>query len=111
MTESRAKENGTLFVLPRRSKKLHSRLSEEVLYFQEENNEDRTHRPTFSPVYGCYTMIVTNMQYFSSMPSVPFFWIIQDLTKAEEALRGNKALALGRCTKKQDATLCKDNPD
>ena len=27
------------------------------------------------------------------------FWIIQDLTKAEEALRRNNTLAPGRCTK------------
>ena len=39
--------------------------------FQEEKNEDLTQRPTNSTEYhyGCYTMIATIMQYFSSMPS------------------------------------------
>ena len=32
-------------------------------------NEDLTHRPSFSPEYGCDTMIATNMHYFSPMPS------------------------------------------
>ena len=42
--------------------------------FQEEKNEDLTQRPTNSPEnhYGCYTMIATNMLYFSSMTSVSF---------------------------------------
>ena len=45
--------------------------------FQEENNENLTQRPTNSPDeyhygYYYYTMIATNMQYFSSMPSVSF---------------------------------------
>ena len=42
--------------------------------FQKENNEDLTQRPTNSPQYhyGCYIMIATNMQYFSSMPSGSF---------------------------------------
>ena len=50
--------------------------------------------------YGCYTMIATNMQYFSSMPSWSFVLDhVQSLTKAEEAQRRNKVLAPGRCTK------------
>ena len=52
--------------------------------FQEEKNEDLTQRPTNSPEYhdGYYTMIATNRQYFSSMPSVSF---ILDHTRLDKS--------------------------
>ena len=42
-----------------------------MLYFSS-GDPYATHRPTYSPEYGCYTMIATNMQYFFSMPSGSF---------------------------------------
>ena len=57
--------------------------------FQEEKNEDPTQRPTNSPEYhyGCYTMIATNMQYFSSMPSGYF---VLDHTKLDKCRRSTE---------------------
>ena len=42
--------------------------------YQEEKNKDLMQRPITSPEYhyGCYTMIATHMQYFSSMLSGSF---------------------------------------
>ena len=62
--------------------------------FQEEKNEDRTQRPTNFPEYhsGCYTMIVTNLQYFSSMSSGSF---VLDHAKFDKG---------GRITEEQQCT-------
>ena len=90
VTERRAKGNGTIHIGDKRMTliKLSIKMSKtaaaktctlhadwkKCCIFQEEKNEDLTQRPTNSPEYhyGCYTMIVKNMQYFSSMPSGSF---------------------------------------
>ena len=116
VTESRAKENGseggkrmTLIELsikmsknaPAETCTLHTGWKK-CCIFQDEKNKDLTQRPTNShqfSLYCWYTIIATNMQYFSLCPRGLLFWIIQGLTKAEKALRRKNALAPDRCTK------------
>ena len=76
-------------------------LYQKCCIFQEEKNEDLTQKPTYSPDYhyDCHTRIATNMLYFFSMSSCPLSWTMQGLTKAEDVLRRNNALAHGGCTK------------
>ena len=76
---------------------------EKCCIFQEEKNEDLKLPPIrFSPEYDQYTMIETNLLYFSYMPSGSF---VLDHTRLDkggavaEALKGNKALLPGGCTK------------
>ena len=80
MTESRAKDNGTL--------------GRSAVFFKR-NKMKISNRPTYSPEYGCYTKIATNMQYFSFRPSGSF---VLDHTRLEKGGRSTP-LTPGTCTK------------